>query len=101
MRSLVLEKIYKAEDIDDFANQFDVKALSNKDLYKNLYLRHTTNKFLLCYKNSHNENKRISLCRGIFLPIEFKDKIRISSRSTSRIDKIQYETVLGDFIKKV
>jgi hypothetical protein len=98
---LVYSHNYSNDEIDNQITDFDIKASSNKEFYKNLYVKHITNKFLLCYKNIHNENKRVSLCRGIFLPMDFKDKIRISSNSTSRIDKIQYENILDRYLKKV
>lgn len=90
----------KSEYIE-FLNEFDELERDNKDLYKNILVRKITNKFLLCYKDSSNKNKRISLCRGIFLPVEFLDKIRLSNQSTERIDKIQYKNIVGRYLVKV
>ena len=98
---LIFSNGIKKDEIGDFLKQFDRLARSNKHLYKNILVRKMTNKFLLCYKDLDNKNQRISLCRGIFLPISFIDKIRQSNASTERIDKIQYKTVIGEYLSRV
>ncbi len=91
----------KKDEIGEFLKHFDRLSRANKHLYKNLLVRKMTNKFLLCYKDLNNQNQRISLCRGIFLPISFLDKIRLSNPSTERIDKIQYRNVIGEYLTRV
>lgn len=98
---LMTDKDFNNSDIPEFMEKFKEEAEKNPDIYKGLVVRKITNKYLLCYKDNQGKNKRISLCRGIFLPIEFKDKIRRSKPSTKRIDTIEYQSVLNYFLKRV